>query len=276
MGTPRGFNHFYDLINFAKDDKRWFYLEATWRDSPYVKKEFIEEERAEAEKKGTLSTFLQEVELEFRAVQGAVYPSFNRNVHIVKPMDVPQDLTIYGAMDFGWHTTAFLFVGIDKDKNWWIFDEVYGKEEILRDILPRIKDRAGDKRLTLIVADSANRDAIETMQADGFPVVGISKNTKSITHGINLINEKLKPRIQLVGKPKPTVFISSVCKNLIFEMEAYKYPEEKKDRNPSDEPVKENDHGPDALRYLVLHLKYNMNQAKVPIKTGLNFNEYGL
>ena len=277
MGTPRGYNHFYDLIQYAKDNDRWFYQEATWRDSPYVSKQFIEEEREEAEKQGKLSTFLQEVELEFRAVQGAVYPQFSRKVHLVTPSEVPEDLTIYAGIDFGYHTTACVFVGIDKDQNWWVFDEVYGREEILKDILPRIKDKIGDKRLVLMVGDSQAKDAIETMARD-FPIVPVVKRGDSIIHGIDLIRTKLKPRIQLIGEPKPTMFISTVCKNLIKEIEAYKYPEDKPDRNPSELPMKEDDHGPDALRYLALHLKYGVTKDKgIPKPSMLKeVNEFGL
>lgn len=279
MGTPRGYNHFYDLVQDAKENPRWFYLEATWRDSPYVKKEFIDAERAEAEKKGVLSTFLQEVELEFRSVQGAVYPMFDRKVHVIKPPEIPEELTYYGAIDFGWHTTAFLLCGVDKDQNWYIVDEVYGKEETLDNLIPRIKAKIGDKRIVLMVGDSANRDAIEVMQRD-FPIVGINKATdaKGYATGIALVTQKLKPRMQLVGPPKPQMFVSSVCKNFIVEMESYHFPEDKPDRNPSDIPVKENDHGPDAWRYLLLHLKFGVSKdTKLP-ETYLKKNEnmYGL
>jgi len=276
MGTPRGYNHFYDMIEYAKENDRWFFQQATWRDSPYVKREFIEEERAEAEKKGTLSTFLQEVELEFRAVQGAVYPTFDRKIHVVNPNEIPlDDLTIYAGIDFGWHTTACIFAGVDKDQNWYVFDEVYGKETTLVDLIPRIKDKLGDKRLILMVGDSASRDAIEMMQRS-FPIVGVSKNGQSIPTGIALINEKLKPRLQLIGKPKPSLFIGSNCKNFIFEMEAYKFPQDKKDRNPSDVPVKENDHGPDAFRYLLLHLKHGVQRVDNIPQTKIKYNEFGL
>lgn len=278
MGTPRGYNHFYDLVEFAQEDNRWYFQKATWRDSPYVKPEFISAERKEAEKTGKLSTFLQEVELEFRAVQGAVYPGFNRDVHIVKPDEIPSDLTIYAGIDFGYHTTACLFVGIDKDQNHYVFDEIYAREETLADVLPRITAKLGDKRLVLMVGDSAATDAIETMATKGFPIVPVVKRQDSIIHGINLIREKLKPRIQLVGEPKPTLFISSVCKNFIQEIEAYKYPEDKPERNPSELPQKENDHGPDALRYLELHLKYGLNKDDKFPKASLlkETNSYGL
>jgi hypothetical protein len=277
MGTPRGYNHFYDLIQFAKEDESWFYLEATWRDSPFVKKEFIANVRREAEKTGNLSGFLQEYELEFRSVQGAVYPDFNRKLHQFKPGQEPGDLTYYGAIDFGWHTTAFLLIGIDKDQRWWIVDEVYGRQETLDSVIPRIKARLGDKRLVMLIADSADRDAIEVMQRD-FPVVGINKGleAKNYSTGIGLITAKLKPKEQFIGPPKPSLRLSTACKNLVIEMETYRFPEKKEERNESDVPIKEDDHGPDALRYFALHMKYGMINKDQKIKTGLAWNEYGL
>jgi hypothetical protein len=109
---------------------------------------------------------------------------------------------------------------VDKDQNWYIVDEVYGREETLDNVMPRIKDKLGDKRLVLMIADSANRDAIEVMQRT-FPVIGVNKanDTKGYSTGISLITEKLKPRMQLIGLPKPSLFISTVCKNFIKELE---------------------------------------------------------
>lgn len=242
MGTPRGYNHFYDMNIDAQATDDWFYQQATWRDSAYVSAEHIARAKRDADRKGTLSTFLQEYELEFRSIQGAVFPQFDRDVHVVKPFEIPEELTIYSGIDFGYHTTACLFVGIDKDQNWYVYDEVYGREEILKDIIPRIRQKLGEQRLVLMVGDSQAKDAIETMALE-FPITPVVKRADSIIHGIDLIRTKLKPRIQLVGDPKPTLFISSVCKNFIKEIEAYKYPEEKKDRNPSELPMKEDDHG---------------------------------
>jgi hypothetical protein len=281
MGTPRGYNHFYDLIQFAKEDDNWFYEEATWRDSPYVKPEFIANVRAEAEKRGLLSGFMQEYELEFRSVMGAVYPMFSRKIHQIKPSEIPEnELTYYAAIDFGWHTTAFLLVGIDKDQNWYIVDEVYGKEETLDNLKPRITNVIGDKRLVLMVGDSQNRDAIEVLRKDGFPIHGVNKanDTKGYATGIALISEKLKPRMQLVGPPKPSMYVSTACKHLTFELESYHFPEEKAERNPSDVPVKVDDHGPDALRYLALHLKFGLVKDEPIPKTEMEkqINSYGL
>jgi hypothetical protein len=275
MGTPRGYNHFYEMIQDAKDQEDWFYQEATWRDSPYVSKAAIALARKDADRKGTLSTFLQEYELEFRSIQGAVYPTFNRKVHIVRPTEIPDDLIIYAGIDFGYHTTACLLMGVDKEQNYYVFDEIYGKKEVLADVIPRIKQKLSDKRLVMFVGDPENRDAIEMMSRD-FPMVPAKKSKGSIVDGVDLIRDRLKPRIQLVGNPKPTLYISSVCKNLIIEMESYKYPEEKPDRNPDEVPMKVDDHGPDALRYIVLQLKHGVEtQSSIP-KPKMQFNDFGL
>ena len=54
--------------------------------------------------------------------------------------------------------------------------------------------------------------------------------------------------------------------------------EDKPNRNPNEQPVKEDDHGPDALRYLVLHLKYGVQKdAKIPESSLLKkLNDYGM
>lgn len=52
MGTPRGYNHFYSLYEKAKDDPDWFFLTATWRDSPYVSAEHIARARKTLKRMG--------------------------------------------------------------------------------------------------------------------------------------------------------------------------------------------------------------------------------
>ena len=129
MGTPKGYNHFYDLVEEAKaNPTEYYFSQATWRDNPAISVESISRARRDADRKGELNTFLQEYELEFRAVQGSVYPMFKREIHVVKPEDVPKEGALYVTIDFGWavdHPTAVNFVRIDIEDRWWVFDEIH-------------------------------------------------------------------------------------------------------------------------------------------------------
>ena len=48
------------------------------------------------------------------------------------------------------------------------------------------------------------------------------------------------------------LFIHESCYNLIWELETYSYPDRKPDHNEEENPIKENDHALDALRYALM------------------------
>lgn len=277
MSTPLGYNHWYDMVEYASSHPdSWFYSEATWRDNPAVTRHFIENARDEAKEKGTLNFFLQEYELEFRSVEGSVFPDFDRKVHVVNPDKIPQNGTIYIGIDFGWDApTAVIFMLVDYEGKWWVFDEIYVRQTLISSLIPIIKSKLADKRLTLAVGDSAQAEHIAQIQTAGIPIIPVKKIKDSIPLGINLIAEKIKPRQQLSGIPQPNLFISSHCKNFIREMEQYRYPEKRELRNYSELPIDEDNHGPDALRYIALQLRYGTQNKERPIPRP-KFNEWGL
>jgi len=280
MGTPRGYNHFYDLIEDAKENDRWYYDTATWRDSPYVKEEFIKEERTEAERKGTLSTFLQEVELEFRSVQEAVFPMFDRKVHVVKPEEIPKEGTLVLGMDFGWaegHPTAVEFILVDREQDWYIFDEIVVTQTKLEDVFEMIKQKTPpDMRISVIVGDKARPDLIDLMASKGLPITPAPARANSVAVGIQLLGEKLMPRERLVGLPKPKMFFTSNCKHTIRQFENYKYKEKPKEGAMNENPIKDEDDTVDAIRYVALYYKFGLNKQTDKIKAMPKWDEYGL
>jgi phage terminase large subunit len=290
MGTAKGYNHWWELLEYAKqeDNKRWFYLEATWRDNPLVDPQWIAQERKEAEERGELDTFLQEVELQFRTIQGAVYPTFDRRVHVISPTGVrsdgstvvmPQDPILYGTWDFGWtegHPTAFNLVEIDHQGRRFVTDEIHGTEIEMDDVISMIRMKVGDRRLAGIVADSARPDLIAYARSKGLPMIEAPKKQGSIVAGITLLKQKIKPKIQLISAPEPDYYFTSNCKHTIYQMENYKYKENKADRPISELPLKMDDDHPDGLRYLELFLKYGVVQKQEPINAKPRFNQYGL
>lgn len=279
MGTPKGYNHWYEMLQYAKKDpKSWYYSEATWRDNPTVDPDWVQHEREEAEAQGKLNSFLQEMELEFRAVQGSVYPAFKRGFHTCRPDQVPTEGTDYITIDFGYaedHPLAVNFVRVDIEDRWWVYDELHYIKTELDLVIEEIKRRMAERRITLIIGDGARPDLIAYMQSKGLPVIAGPKGDGSIVSGIDLLRIRLRPRIQLVGDPKPQIVFSNVCKHTILNFEQYKYAEVKKDRPASELPIKKDDDHPDGIRYLALYLKNARVKEEKPAPA-LNFGEYGV
>lgn len=283
MGTPNGFNHFYDLVQEAKSNpETYYYSEATWRDNPYVKKEAITEAREDAERKGNLNGFLQEYELEFRKVDRAVYTAFDRNVHVISPNDVPDiDGQYWVTIDFGFtedHPMAVNFVKITNDGTWYIYDELHETDNVrLDDIIRIIKERTSGVRLQGVVPDVARVDLVDYMAQKGLPMQYMNKRPGHVVSGIGLMKELLQPRLQLIGQPKPMLYVTQNCRNTILNFELYHYKEPIKDRGEAAEPVKHDDDHLDGLRYLRLFMKFGI--AKDKGKWGnerVKFSEYGL
>lgn len=299
MGTAKGYNHWYELIEYVRAQKRkaeeekknarWFYLEATWRDNPAIDPDWIKAERREAEEKGTLDTFMQEVELQFRTAQGSVYDRFDRKTHVISPIDkrVPENGTLYVVWDFGWvegHPTAINFVEIDNHGKWFVTDEIHGTKITIDEAIEAIKTKLGSRKPMALICDSARPDLIDMVRnkisnGDGvtFPVIGAPKKQGSIVSGIQLLREKIQPKIQLFGVPEPDFYITENCSKTIYQFETYRYREHKKDRPVSDLPVKKDDDHPDGLRYLALYLKYGITSGDDKLKIEEpKFNRYGL
>lgn len=284
MGTAKDIEHWNELLEKAEDSDRWYYSKGTWRMNPLIKPEWIAEERAEAERDEKLGSFLQEMELIPFTQQGAVYPMFDRKVHVIKPNDVPDEGTDYVALDFGFaegHPMAAAFIRITHDDVWYQYDEIHRTGLQIDDLIAEIKQKLGDKRLTLIVADSARPDLIDYISTKGLPIVPSPKGGGSesrIVSGIALLRKRLKPKIQLIGEPKPNYYVTSNCKGTIHDWTHYRYREIKINRPPSEKPEKKFDDAMDAIRYLELFFKYgHPKDDKMPEATvNKQMNEYGL
>ncbi len=260
ISTPNGYNHFYDIANVAQSSTQtdWYYSHATSFDNPHVHADEIESIRENMDE----NQFAQEYLAEFRKMQGLVYPQFERSLHVVPASEVPETGTHYLTIDFGFsNPTAALFGTIDYDNNLWIWAEVYKPGMVTEQIYNSVKNHMGDKLFRYKLGDAAAAQEIANLNAPPYNL-GIEPSEKgknSIETGIRLISDRLKVQ----GNGKPRLFISETCQNLIWEFETYRYPDKKEDKNESEEPIKENDHALDALRYLVLKLEHQQTPIKV-------------
>lgn len=255
ISTPNGVhNHFYDLVMTAKDDPEMYYFShATATDNPHFPANEFVQTRREYEKEGKLDQFNQEWMAEFSNPSQLIYSDFNRDTHVLSGKDFDEKMPDQGqfnlTVDFG--TTdplAALFVKIDYEGNWWVYDEVYQTDLELEQLLFILWDKMGNDRFTRILGDGAARFQLESMRKRKFRITGAKKGADSIANGIVELRSLLKIR-EATGKPK--LFIRSSCKNTIREFESYSW-ETDSSGEITGVPQDKNNHSMDALRYLAL------------------------
>lgn len=226
--TPKGYNHFYDLYNLEQtnDDFKSFHF--TSYDNPFIDSSEIDA----AKKDMTIDRFQQEYMANFRKAEGLVYPEFNRDIHIVD--EVPPFKEILAGVDFGYtNPSAILIIGVDYDNNYWIVDEWYKTQQTKEQLITVLNTFHPN----YVYPDPADAEGVAKLEEAGFNVMEVSKNK---VEGINKVRECIKQ-----GRLK----VKKGCVNFIEEIESYHYPDQNPDGNNKEEPVKENDHLCDCVKY---------------------------
>ena len=229
ISTPKGFNHFYDIINLEHKDGDYKSFHYTSYDNPFIPFEELEK----AKKELTEDRFAQEYMADFRKTEGLVYKEFDRTRHIYDEQ-VIQEADRIGAIDWGYtNPAASYLIQKDTDRNYWISSEYYKTGKTTEEIVEHVKAL----RTTKVYPDPAEPDRNEIARKLGLNVREVSKD---IPAGINAVRELFKQN---------RLHIHSGCINLISELETYSYPDRKPDHNEEEKPIKENDHALDAIRY---------------------------
>lgn len=267
ISTPKGFNHFYDLYVKGQEKDSDY---KSWRfksdDNPYLPKESIEKAR----QNNTPDYFAQEYEADFRKYTGLVYKEFNREVNVIDPFPIPDSWSILAGMDFGsTNPTAYLWVAVDGDDNWFVFGEHY-------DTGKTIEYHAGvinsfPRRAERTFGDPSGAQWISEFRERGVYITPANKETGTsqqnwVRYGIEKIQEKLRALpghdVYIDGHTfhnRPSLFVFKTCENLIKEFELYRWKEklvgQATDLNEPDQPEKANDHALDALRYFAVSYK---------------------
>ena len=272
ISTPKGYNHFHELYEQGqKGDIQY----KSWRfdsyENPYIKKEEIDN----AKKELTEDTFAQEYLADFRKYTGLVYKEFQREVHVIEPFDIPDGWLVYRGVDFGsTNPTACLWIAVDNDDNWFVYDEHYETDKTI-DYHAGVINSRTSRSVTASYGDPSGAQWISEFAQRGIYITPANKEVGTnfnswVRYGIEKVSEKLK---QIPGKMvvsggqrnfgergSPSLFIFRHCENTIREFETYRWKEKSvsqaQDLNEPDVPEKANDHALDALRYFaVSHIK---------------------
>lgn len=207
------------------------------------------------------------------AAEGLVYDGFDPAVHLHEPVGLPPaDWTRYMAVDFGYKNPfVALWFAEDPDGRLYLYKELYMTERLVEDharqILAVIKKGDGHRSDVMpreIICDHDAEDRATLERHLGMSTLAANKN---VSEGIQAVQARL--RVQPDGKPR-----LYICRDALVERDrtladAHKpYCTESEmleyiwdpakapgagEGTPREAPLKQNDHGLDALRYLVAH-----------------------
>jgi hypothetical protein len=270
ISTPRGYNHFYELFDFAQNgsDEDW----AAWRMpssmNPVLSKRELESARRELGE----DLYSQEYEAEFKKRSGLVYANFDRTLHVLDEVDLKTSgsWSLEIGIDFGAaHPTAGVFVLFSKvDDTAYIVDEYYESGLSFDKHAGNMK-AIEDRWLSIIKhprprvrwGDSAAKQSILDYSRLGYHITPVVKGKDSVEAGINAVKRRLD--VDLILK-RPKLMITKNCPNTIREFENYAYISASQGAVEEDEmmrlaakrkdaPRKVFDDAMDATRYVISH-----------------------
>ena len=185
------------------------------------------------------------------AFEDSSFPEFNKDIHVVKPFDIPRNWMRFRAADWGYSSPACcLWFAIDFDNNIFVYRELY-TQKITADIFARkVLEAEQGEHIRYGVLDSstwARRGDIgpsiaETMIQEGCRWRPSDRSPKSRVAGKLELHKRLRPD-ETTGYP--TMFFFENCVNLIRTLPML--PVDK--NNPEDVNTHAEDHAYDALRY---------------------------
>lgn len=189
---------------------------------------------------------------------GRIFEDFSLGTHVVKPFDIPAHWRVYRGVDYGLRNpTSCIWVAVDDEGCMWVFDEYYRSGASIPEHAQAIKAKSGRRKIQYSVIDPATMAHTinnSLSVAEQFAKEGLFFNPgdNRVLDGIAAMQEMF--RIQEYGFPLLRVF--DTCPKLIEELLGYRWLMQmsggNNEKDPREAPVKKNDHGVDALRYIVM------------------------
>lgn len=239
--TPNGYNDFWKLCEQAQNDHDWFYSHATSYDNPFNDPKDLDRIKG----KRSEDAFAQEYLADFRRMSGLVYKEYDPNRHSLK--ELPEryrdttridyiQLEKWGVLDFGHRNPAAMYTILKDDEGvYYITNEFYETNKLHEELA----DLAASRGIREWFPDPADAEGCEHLRRKGLQVREVTKDVRA---GIQTVQQLFKEnRLFLVN-----------CPSLEFELNFYRWRERlnsKVDLNEQELPVKEHDHGLDAIRY---------------------------
>jgi PBSX family phage terminase large subunit len=198
------------------------------------------------------------------AAEGIIYEDFDQAVHLVDPFEIPSTWQRFWVVDFGF-TNPFVLQrwAEDPDGRLFLYAEIYRTRRLVEDHAKQVLSEVTKDGVWLepkprtVICD---HDAEDRATLEKHLGLGTTAAHKSVSDGIQAVASRLQPAKD--GKPRLFV-VRGARTQQDPELEESRKPtsteeefggyvwDEGTGKNPKEQPLKQDDHGMDALRYLV-------------------------
>ena len=187
--------------------------------------------------------------------EGAAFPEFNRQTHVIEPFDIPSNWIRFRACDYGYgsYTGVVWFTVAPGSEQLIVYRELYVSRVIATDLADMILDIEQEENIRYGVLDSSlwhNRGDTGPSLAEQMIMKGCRWRPSDRSKGSRVAGKnEIHRRLQIDDfTEEPRLVIFNNCLNLISQLPSI--PLDKK--NPEDVDTNSEDHLYDALRYGVM------------------------
>ena len=232
------------------DELGWNVQHFTMRDNPGLTPEYVEAK----EREFTGLYYRRFILGEWVAAEGAVYPDFDRDKHVVPFLDLPPARMALGVgIDYGTtNASSALALYLGEDNRLYLTDE-WRVDQANR--LAAMTDTELSRSFTSWLAEPHHPTARHPFSQFFVDPAAASFKTQLRRDGVRHIknaNNNVAYGIKLVASliAADRLRISDRCDGLLEEVSGYSW-DQKAATKGEDKPVKQNDHSVDAARYAV-------------------------
>ncbi len=192
--------------------------------------------------------------------EGVVYEGWDPALHLIDRFTIPRDWRRFRVVDFG-YTQPFCcqWWAEDPDGRLYRYRELYVTQRLVEDLAQDIVRLSAGERIEATIADHDAEDAA-TLKRHGVPT---TPARKAVKEGIQAVAERLrkagdgKPRLFLLRgslvAADPRLLAAKLPLCAEQEIDSYVWAKGAGGELLKEVPVKENDHGMDSMRYMVMH-----------------------
>ena len=193
--------------------------------------------------------------------EGQIYDEWDEAIHVIDPFDIPAEWPRYRSIDFG-YTNPFVcqWWALDPDGRLYLYRELYAPTRLVSDWAVQIVLCSEGEHIECTPADW-DAEGRATLESCG---VRTEPACKDVSPGI----EAVQRRLRKAGDGRPRLFVfrsATVARDVrlveakkpastVEEIPGYVWAPPLPNRAPKEEPRKIDDHGCDAMRYMVAQI----------------------